>query len=142
MAAQAWKHGYRAAEIDHALPAPEAPAVNRVQLSPDPTPPRHLSDAARGWWRQVVRQYNLEPHHLLLLQSACEELDEAERARQAVVQDGATLPDRWGHPRPHPMLDVGRKARNSFRLLVRELGLDASMAPVSEPRMPPRPGGR
>lgn len=105
-----------------------------------PEPPEHLTNGSAQWWREVVQQYEMDSHHLLLLTAAAEELDAAAMARETVAAEGATYLDRYGQVRPHPMLDVGRKARNSFRLMVRELGLD--VAPVSEPRMAPRPGNR
>jgi phage terminase small subunit len=104
------------------------------------TPPAHLSERARYWWQEVLLQYELDAHHVLLLTAAAEELDTAEQAREVVQREGMSYLDRYKQVRPHPMLDVGRKARNSFRLLVRELGLDAS-APA-EPRIPTQPGGR
>lgn len=105
-----------------------------------PEPPRHLSPEAAEWWRQVVEQYELDHHHLLILGAAAEELDTAAMARDTVAKEGGTYIDRYGQPRPHPMLEVARKARNGFRLLVRELGLDVSAA--AELKIPPYPGGR
>ena len=41
--------------------------------------------------------------------------------------------DRFGAPKIHPGVDAERKARDQFRLLLRELGLDVE--PPTEKRM-------
>lgn len=99
----------------------------------DSKPPKHLSTSTRKWWESIAEQYVLEDHHLLLLQGACEEWDRVQQARRQVKKDGAYPPDRFGQVRAHPALDVERKARNAFRLLLRELGLD--IEPLVEHRM-------
>jgi hypothetical protein len=40
-------------------------------------PPKHLSPAARRLWRETVESYELERHHLELLERACRSLDTA-----------------------------------------------------------------
>jgi phage terminase small subunit len=117
-------------------------SVPTPELSQTPEPPGHLSAASAGWWRQVVRAYDLDPHHLLLLTAAAEELDTATQARRVVEREGPSVVDRYGQPRPHPMLEQARKSRQAFRLLVRELGLDVTTGANAEPRISPRPGGR
>ena len=47
-------------------------------MTPKPPPsPKHLSSEARSLWRSVLADYRLEPHHLAILQAACEALDRA-----------------------------------------------------------------
>lgn len=53
-------------------------------------------------------------------------------ARRRVQNDGAFYEDRFGQPAVHPGIDVERKARNEFRLLMRELGIQATEAEESE----------
>jgi len=36
-----------------------------------PAPPPHLSLEAADWWRQTVAAYELEPHHLKILEERC-----------------------------------------------------------------------
>jgi phage terminase small subunit len=43
-------------------------------LSQTPRPPRHLTPAARTWWRKICGAYVLEVHHLKILQVAAEGL--------------------------------------------------------------------
>jgi hypothetical protein len=40
-------------------------------------PAQHLSTEIAAWWRDVVATYELESHHLRLLQLACEAWDRA-----------------------------------------------------------------
>ena len=97
-------------------------------------PPSHLQADTRQWFRSVVGDYVLEDHHVRLLVACCEAWDRAETARRKVKREGMFYTDRFGQPKPHPGVDVERKARDQFRLLLRELGLD--VAPPNENRAP------
>jgi P27 family predicted phage terminase small subunit len=101
-----------------------------------PEPPEHLSADSAAWWRDVLRDYGLEPHHLRLLQSACEAWDRMQQARQALADHGAlTFTDERGTIRAHPAVAMERDARVAFARLVRELDLDTG--PAAEARRPP-----
>jgi P27 family predicted phage terminase small subunit len=94
------------------------------QVSTRPKAPAHLSLATRKWWRQVVEEYQLETHHLKVLQAACEAWDRLQEARERVGVDGAIISDRFGQLRPHPAIAIERDSRIAFARLVRELCLD------------------
>ena len=100
------------------------------------TPPSHLSASTRSWWLGVVDGFFLEQHHLRLLLACCESWDRAETARRTVKRESMFYRDRFGAPKVHPGVDVERKSRDQFRLLLRELGLDVE--PPAEHRMPGR----
>jgi P27 family predicted phage terminase small subunit len=101
-----------------AEPKPAPPARNV------PAQPAHLSDDAAAWWREVVRDFALEPHHLKLLQAACESWDRAQLARRAVAEAGLTFTDSSGNLKANPAVAIERDARTLFARLVRELNLD------------------
>ena len=100
-----------------------------------PPPPAHLSKGAADWWGDVCRDYELEPHHLRLLQAACEAWDRMQLAREAVVAGGITFKAANGDLKANPAVAIERDARTAFARLVRELDLDAG-APA-ESRRPP-----
>lgn len=101
-----------------------------------PAPPPHLSPDSADWWREVTRDYELCGHHLHLLRLACEALDRAAQARQALHDHGAvTFIDPKGTIRAHPAVAIERDARIGFARLVRELDLDGGAA--SEAPRPP-----
>ncbi|WP_199192757.1 P27 family phage terminase small subunit [Allosphingosinicella deserti] len=101
-----------------------------------PEPPTHLSASAVEWWCAVMRDYTLEPHHLRLLQAACEAWDRMGQARDALAAHGGlTFTDERGTIRAHPAVAMERDARVAFARLVRELDLDAG-APSEAPRPP------
>lgn len=104
--------------VSPAKPTPPPPSRNL------PAPPDHLSEDAAGWWRQAVRDYALEPHHLRLLQAACESWDRAQAARRAVAEQGLTFQDASGSIKANPAVAIERDARTLFARLVRELNLD------------------
>src|SRR5215218_8827572 len=101
-----------------------------------PPPPPHLSDASRVWWKSVVEQYELEPHHRRLLQSAAEAWDGAQAAREALARLGMIYVDRHGQPRLRPEAALERDHRTAFARLIRELDLDIT-APTSARTGPP-----
>ena len=74
---------------------------------------------------------------LLLLGAAAECVGRIEQARALVEKDGPLIPDRFGVPRPHPMLAVEHDARAQLLLTLKQLHLD--LEPL-EPR-PGRPDG-
>jgi phage terminase small subunit len=103
-----------------------------------PTAPRHLSKAAKLFWRQVVGDFILETHHYRILESALASWDRAEAARATLAKSGLTIVDRFGVERVHPLVGVERDARGLFIRSLRELGLDAE---PSNGTRPPRIGG-
>jgi P27 family predicted phage terminase small subunit len=98
-------------------------------MTPDThTPPDHLSRASRKWWNAVVTAYALEPHHLKLLQAACESWDAAQAAREAVAEHGVVTQGRYGQLVANPATTTEKESRALFARLVAQLDLD------SEPR--------
>jgi P27 family predicted phage terminase small subunit len=113
----------------------ESPAAT-IRTHDAPEPPAHLSDHAKGWWRSVLADYELEPHHLRLLQAAAEAWDRMQQAREAIADHGSiTFTDSQGNLKAHPAEAIERNARTAFARLVRELDLDAG-APAERSRPP------
>jgi P27 family predicted phage terminase small subunit len=100
-----------------------------------PKPPAHLSEPTRAWWRTVVKEFELQPHHLRLLQSACEVWDRQQQARELLARDGLVIPGSAGM-RPHPAVAIERDARIGFSRIVRELDLDTGQAAALQARPP------
>lgn len=98
-------------------------------------PPLHLTPSSREWWTSVIRDYELEEHHLRLLQLACEAWDRAQTARARLDAEGLMVLGKDG-PRPHPCVAIERDARLGFARMLRELDLDVS-PPASERTAPP-----
>jgi P27 family predicted phage terminase small subunit len=117
------------------MPKPERPAV--VPIAPGrAAPPPHLTPDAAAWWRTVVADFDLEPHHLRLLQSAAEAWDRMQQAREALAKHGGlTFAAASGDLKAHPAVAIERDARIAFARLVRELDLDTGAA--SERSRPP-----
>ena len=99
-------------------------------------PPAYLSAASRKWWKAVSENWELEPHHYLLLTNTCEALDRVSAAREQVALDGLFTRDRYGQSKPHPALRIEAENRTLFARLLREMALDDS-APESRPPMLP-----
>lgn len=78
---------------------------------------------------------------LAVLARACEALDRAEDAREAVDRDGVIVTNRYGAPAAHPGLDVERQNRALVGTLLRSLGiLNPPTQPAYNPHKPgPKP---
>jgi phage terminase small subunit len=104
-----------------------------------PKAPAHLCEPTRIWWGTVVEGYQLEPHHLRLLQLAGEAWDRSQQAREVLGEAGLTYMNRFGDPVLRPEAAVERDSRLAFARLIRELDLDVDGP--AEPRSRP-PGLR
>src|SRR5688572_7160222 len=104
-------------------------------MADSPKPPAHLSKRMKAFWRRVVDDYALEPHHLELFRLACEALDRTEEARAVIAAEGAFVSTRNG-VRAHPAIAVERDSRLAAARLFRELDLEGE--PLPDPRPPRR----
>jgi len=102
----------------------------------EPAAPRHLSSTSRRFWRDTLKNFELEAHHRRILQAALEAWDRMTEARETIAQEGATYRDRFGAPRKHPSVSIEESARTAFLRAIRELDLEG------EPGPDPRPPGR
>lgn len=107
------------------------PVLRAVPERKAPSAPRHLSEPSRAFWRSVVADFELEVHHLAILQAACEARDRMDEARARIDADGPYTEGRFGM-RAHPAIAVERDSRTAMLRAVRELGLDLE-APASRP---------
>ncbi|MHB1042361.1 MAG: P27 family phage terminase small subunit [Eubacteriales bacterium] len=98
--------------------------------------PKHLQPSTRKWFKSVLEDFELEPHHIKILTLAAETWDRCNQAREILKAEGLTYTDRFGCPRARPEVAVERDSRIAFARLVRELALD-----VEPPRAPGRPPG-
>jgi len=120
----------RRSRVDIDSPPPVR-LVRPMAPLPVPDPPPHLSEAMRAWWRQVMGDYELEPHHVHLLEAACDAWDRTTQAREVLREEGLTVTTKSGCKR-HPCCDIERDSRLSFMRALRELDLDCP-SPRPEP---------
>ena len=86
--------------------------------------PKHLRGDARKMWQRLRADHVIDDAGgLALLQAACEAYQRGQDARDAIDKDGATLPDRFGQVRAHPMCAVERDARAQMIAALRALRL-------------------
>ena len=103
-------------------------------------PPESVTGAARQWWLSMVDVYAIEdePHAVELLGLAAMQLVRLEQYRECLADVGPTVRDRFNQVRENPAAVDERAAANTFRLLVRELGI----LPTEADSRPPRVGSR
>lgn len=96
-----------------------------------------VSKPAKKLWRQILGEFDIDdPAGLAILKVAIEAWDRAREAREAIDRDGPTYLDRFGSPKPHPLLTVERDARAQFLLALKQLNLD--LEPLKNTGRPPR----
>jgi P27 family predicted phage terminase small subunit len=104
-----------------------------------PNPPKHLSAEARRLWRDILEEYEItDAAGLRYLLTACECLDAKRQAEAIVKHDGQTVTDRFGQPKPHPLLVTIRDNTAQMMLALKNLNLD--LEPLRD--APGRPPGR
>lgn len=104
-----------------------------------PSPPVHLSRAAKGMWRRLLAEWRIdEPGSLAILATGLESYDRYQCAREKLAVDGLTFLDKFGQIKVHPLCAVARDAEAAFRSALRQLGLDKS-PDDTPPRRPGRP---
>ena len=87
-------------------------------------PHAHLAPETADWWRTVLQEFVLDPHHMRLLRLACEAWDRCQQAREILDRDGLTTKTESGGLKAHPCIGTERDARLAFARLLRELDLD------------------
>jgi P27 family predicted phage terminase small subunit len=107
-----------------------------------PLAPRGLSDRSGAFWRQTVTAFELENHHLRILEEACRSLDRATEAREILARDGLTTTDNRGNLKAHPAVAVEASSVRLFRTMLRELGLDVASVDEGYTRPPTSTTGR
>ena len=95
--------------------------------------PKHLRAATRKWFESVLNDYELEAHHIRLLQLAAEAWDRCQEAREAIKKHGLTFENKYGETKIRPEVMVEKDSRIAFARLVRELALSEEEAPDSRP---------
>jgi len=101
--------------------------------------PGHLSEEARGIWNQLTEEYAIDDvGGLAILKAGLEAFDRAQGARLAIDEEGATIRDRFGALKPHPLLSCERDARAQWLAALKQLNLD--LEPLRDG--PGRPPGR
>lgn len=96
-------------------------------------PPSHLSAAAKRWFREISATYGIcDRAGALLLAQAAECWDRANECRERIAKEGATVLDRFGQSKAHPLTAVERDARQGFRAALKLLNLDIAAIPSGE----------
>jgi len=97
------------------------------------SPPEHLRADTSAWFTSIIKEYELDLHHVRLLTKACEAWDRSEQPCEAIAKHGLTYTDRFDSPRARPECAIERDSRLAFARLVRELGLDVASARDTRP---------
>jgi phage terminase small subunit len=111
----------RRSQADRDSPRFEIVRTGPIDL---PAPPPHLAEPSAQWWRAVVADYELGPHHLRLLEAAADSWERMTQAREVLQREGLTVATEHGQ-RKHPCVAIEHDAAIRFARLMRELDLDS-----------------
>lgn len=98
--------------------------------------PKELSKNSKQFFNSILKEYELESHHIKILTEACHALDRLQEAQKQIKKHGSYYMDRFKKPKTSPFVEVEAKYMVIFKNLIRELGLD--LEPPKEPGRPPR----
>lgn len=88
-----------------------------------PPPPTGVSGEGRAFWRQVHREYSLEPDELLILTEVCRLKTSIDESAAAVARDGVVTKGYKGQPVAHPAIAVMDRQRALLTRMIAALGL-------------------
>jgi len=98
--------------------------------------PAHLKPKTRAWFDEIVASFELESHHIRVLQIAAESWDLYETSREQIEKNGLTFRnEKVGDIKMRPEVSVMRDSRLAFLRSLRELNLD--IQPPDAPRPNP-----
>lgn len=89
-----------------------------------PTAPRGLGPAGKALWRTLVAAFELDPHELAILGSACRQADVVAELEAAVAADGPMVAGSKGQKRLHPAVAEARQGRVVLAGLLGRLALE------------------
>src|SRR5262245_21296639 len=91
-------------------------AVLKPPVSPPLAPvPAGLSREGGEIWDQLIREYDIhDAAGFHVLRVGLEAHDRMRQAQTTIDREGASVKDRWGQVRAHPLLAVERDARHTF----------------------------
>jgi phage terminase small subunit len=84
----------------------------------------------------VYEGLDCDPDALALVTEAATQFQRAAQAEEVIEAEGVVVQDRFGFGKENPAVAIERQATNLARLLLRELGLDASSDPNEAHRIP------
>jgi P27 family predicted phage terminase small subunit len=102
----------------------------RTNTNADPIPahlraPKHLSAEAKRRWGRIRTEYEIDDTSgVTILLALLEAFDRMCTARKLLKREGLTITDRFGHPKPHPAVQIERDARTQVFAGFRALKLE------------------
>jgi P27 family predicted phage terminase small subunit len=98
--------------------------------------PNGLSNEAKQFWNNALRDHDIADCDLYLLRAMCESWDLLQSATAQLKSEGLTIAGRGG-PKAHPAAVVARDSRTAFSSIFKQLGLCEEVKPKPMMGRPP-----
>jgi len=95
--------------------------------------PTYLCKSGRAFFEKIYGEFELEEHHIRILELAADCLDRIEKARKILRREGQFIHDRFHQIKEHPGAKALRDDKMVFAKLMRELGLDITISDSKPP---------
>ena len=95
--------------------------------------PKFEFPESRNFYKHISGSWELEQHHLVLLENACHCLDRILSDRKILNEEKRFFVDRYEQPREHPAAISERQNKILFSRILRELNLDAEITETPRP---------
>jgi phage terminase small subunit len=103
-----------------------------------PRAPAGLAARGRALWREVQRDYELDPIETELLRQACGVVDRCDRLEAELAAEPLTTRGSTGQPRPNPLLGALREEEKLLDRLASSLGVSMPNRAAGAGRGDPR----
>ena len=97
--------------------------LERQAAMATPQAPAGLGPKAKRIWKETLATYELRADELRILEDACREVDLIERMEAELGDSPLIVKGSMGQPAPSPLVTELRQHRNTYRSLIKALGL-------------------
>jgi len=87
-----------------------------------PTVPSGLRPVGRRLWHEVIRNFDLRPEELSILEAACRTRSDLDRLEQVLRESQTMISERGAEERAHPIFAEVRQHRMALARLLGQLG--------------------
>jgi len=94
---------------------------------------RRWTTEARGFFRDITAQFEIDEKHHAIFYGTCENLDRFYRCNEILQTDGLTFKTESGQVRKHPACQISKDSWSGFLQGMKSLGLHEYQSKLGRP---------